>query len=386
MDILVFDAAEKPVGQIIDRPSDVLVFDEDTTLRISEPVPGEDFLLFDAPDPVVNEVLSPQDFLLIDAPVAPAQVFNQTGEDVLVITTGGLPGPPGPPGEPGLPGAPGDPGPPGDPGAPGAPGAPGTPGAPGADGADGADGLSAYEVAVANGFTGTEAEWQAALKTPASGAQVARLSTGAMSPATGERPISFDSVLRLEDGFTFSLATNGITVPADGWYAMEAHVRLSSAGSGTHAIYVKAGTAYVIRGNNQTATTFDLGVGGVAYLTGGTEVVPVYSSSSAIALVGDAAGEGMYFKVVLLSTGPEGPIGPAGADGTIAHVSEQATALPQRGTLNFKDPGFNLTDDPANDRTDVETSFVIGIGTRRLTVGTTAPLAPAIGDLWVDTT
>lgn len=33
----------------------------------------------------------------------------------------------------------------------------------GADGAPGADGLSAYEVAVANGFVGTEAEWLASL-------------------------------------------------------------------------------------------------------------------------------------------------------------------------------------------------------------------------------
>lgn len=56
----------------------------------------------------------------------------------------------------------GDPGEPGAPGAPGADGADGAPGAPGADGADGApgpEGPSAYEVAVANGFVGTEVEW-----------------------------------------------------------------------------------------------------------------------------------------------------------------------------------------------------------------------------------
>ena len=40
----------------------------------------------------------------------------------------------------------------------------GTPGTPGAQGAPGATGASAYEIAVANGFTGTEAEWLAALK------------------------------------------------------------------------------------------------------------------------------------------------------------------------------------------------------------------------------
>lgn len=56
----------------------------------------------------------------------------------------------------------GEQGVPGTPGAPGAPGAPGTDGADGSDGAPGtpgADGDSAYEVAVANGFVGTEAAW-----------------------------------------------------------------------------------------------------------------------------------------------------------------------------------------------------------------------------------
>ncbi|MFJ2196963.1 hypothetical protein [Streptomyces violaceusniger] len=45
-------------------------------------------------------------------------------------------------------------------------GAPGPAGADGAPGPQGPDGDSAYEVAVANGFTGTEAEWLASLKGP----------------------------------------------------------------------------------------------------------------------------------------------------------------------------------------------------------------------------
>ncbi len=49
----------------------------------------------------------------------------------------------------------GEPGPEGPPGADGEPGAPGT---------DGRDGLSAYEIAVSEGFEGTEAEWLASLK------------------------------------------------------------------------------------------------------------------------------------------------------------------------------------------------------------------------------
>lgn len=52
-------------------------------------------------------------------------------------------------------------------GAPGTPGADGLPGADGAPGPAGADGDSAYEVAVANGFVGTEAAWLASLVGPA---------------------------------------------------------------------------------------------------------------------------------------------------------------------------------------------------------------------------
>lgn len=44
--------------------------------------------------------------------------------------------------------------------------APGLPGLPGSPGSDGADGASAYEVAVANGFVGTESEWLDSLVGP----------------------------------------------------------------------------------------------------------------------------------------------------------------------------------------------------------------------------
>jgi len=48
-------------------------------------------------------------------------------------------------------------------GAPGAAGQDGAPGTPGVAGADGQDGLSAYEIAVAEGFIGNEATWLASL-------------------------------------------------------------------------------------------------------------------------------------------------------------------------------------------------------------------------------
>lgn len=59
------------------------------------------------------------------------------------------------------PGGSGGEGPPGPPGPQGEPGPPGKDGAPGEAGADG---KSAYEIAVENGFTGTEQEWLASLK------------------------------------------------------------------------------------------------------------------------------------------------------------------------------------------------------------------------------
>lgn len=49
----------------------------------------------------------------------------------------------------------------------GAPGLEGDPGAPGTPGTDGTDGESAYQIAVDNGYVGTEAQWVASLQGPA---------------------------------------------------------------------------------------------------------------------------------------------------------------------------------------------------------------------------
>ena len=91
---------------------------------------------------------------------------GERGEQGLKGDTGdaGAPGNDGADGAPGTPGADGADGAPGQPGQDGAKGDPGTPGADGSDGAPGADGASAYEIAVANGFVGTEAAWLTSLK------------------------------------------------------------------------------------------------------------------------------------------------------------------------------------------------------------------------------
>lgn len=66
-------------------------------------------------------------------------------------------------GQQGIQGEPGPQGPAGEEGPQGIQGVPGADGADGVDGDDGAPGLSAYQVALANGFVGTESAWLASL-------------------------------------------------------------------------------------------------------------------------------------------------------------------------------------------------------------------------------
>jgi len=89
--------------------------------------------------------------------VSNSTTVNVVGE--LVPGPPGSPGLPGSPGEPGPPGSPGLPGSPGEPGPPGSPGLPGSPGEPGPSGSPGQNGLSAYELAVQNGFSGNVQQW-----------------------------------------------------------------------------------------------------------------------------------------------------------------------------------------------------------------------------------
>jgi hypothetical protein len=86
--------------------------------------------------------------------------------DDFLATLVGPEGPEGPQGPAGNDGAQGPQGPAGADGNDGAPGATGPAGANGADGTDGEDGASAYEIAVANGFSGTEEEWLESLVGP----------------------------------------------------------------------------------------------------------------------------------------------------------------------------------------------------------------------------
>ena len=88
------------------------------------------------------------------------------------------------------------------PGPPGLPGAPGAPGAPGTAGAAGAAGASAYQVAVAGGFVGTEAEWLASLVGP-----IGEQGPEGPQPALGAAGAGADIALRSTDPSTTNART-----------------------------------------------------------------------------------------------------------------------------------------------------------------------------------
>lgn len=107
-----------------------------------------------------------------------------------VLAMRGSDGPVGPAGKDGATGAKGDTGamgpigPKGDTGAPGSAGAKGDTGATGPQGPVGPNGLSAYQVASAAGYTGTETQWLASLK----GAQGPQGLTGAKGDTGAQGP------------------------------------------------------------------------------------------------------------------------------------------------------------------------------------------------------
>lgn len=138
---------------------------------------------------VVNEVLVSGEVELPPGPQGPQGEPGPAGKDGADGSPGeqgpeGARGPQGPPGRDGIDGADGEPGAPGKDGERGPQGLPGADGEqgpegpegprgpqgiqgePGADGSDGADGKSAYQIALDEGFVGTEAEFLDSLVGP----------------------------------------------------------------------------------------------------------------------------------------------------------------------------------------------------------------------------
>ncbi len=61
-----------------------------------------------------------------------------------------------------------------------------------------------------------------------------------------------------------------------------------------------------------------------------------------------------------LQTGIPGPTGPAGANGSVAHIQNAGIVLPVEATLNFTSGG--CTDDPTNSRTNCNGAGISGLG------------------------
>lgn len=136
---------------------------------------------------------------VIDAGLGSAasiEVENLDGENsqIEIVSLGGIPGRDGIDGQDGQDG---------NNGTNGLDGKNGTDGINGEDGKDGVDGLSAYQIAVNNGFVGTEQEWLASLKGP----------PGSGGGTGGGSSINFGSgppTGTAEDGAVFIDVVNGI--------------------------------------------------------------------------------------------------------------------------------------------------------------------------------
>ena len=173
-------------------------------------------------------------------------------------------------------------------GADGPPGPRGFDGSDGSDGQDGVDGASAYQIAVNNGFVGTEAQWLASLQgasatTPAAVSDQANTSTGYFDlPAgtTAQRPASpGNGMIRFNTSTNFSEYYNGTA-----WIPLVGLDGSTSATAAPSAQYIKDITS------TATSGYYWISLGGTP-----TQVWCDMSSSTAWMLVMRASSGGTAF-------------------------------------------------------------------------------------------
>jgi len=191
----------------------------------------------------------------------------------------------------------------------------------GAAGSDGGDGASAYEVAVANGFTGTEAEWLTSLEgadgadgaTGAAGADGADgASAYALAVANGFTGTEAEWLTSLEgaDGATGAAGSDG----ADGASAYE--IALSNGFTGTEAEWLTS----LEGADGATGAAGADGSDGKTILNGTTDPGAgtgvdgdFYLNTTSSTLFGPKSGGAWGAGTSLI--GATGATGPAGADG-----------------------------------------------------------------------
>lgn len=186
-------------------------------------------------------------------PEGPAGPQGLTGPE-------GPQGPQGPAGDVGPQGPQGIQGDPGATGPQGATGPEGPQGPTGPEGAIGPEGDSAYEVAVANGYAGTEAEWLASLEGPegpsgastwaGGGAQLWRSTAQSIPSGTNTQIVFTASMFDTGDFANLATDSGRITIPPDmgGRYLVTGQVRYGAAAGGLRAAAVYRNGAAVVDG------------------------------------------------------------------------------------------------------------------------------------------
>jgi hypothetical protein len=143
----------------------------------------------------------------------------------------------------------------------------------------------------------------------------------------------------------------------------------------------------LLRGTFASRPTAASGNSGLYYLATDNNGGTLYQSTgSAWVQVGAGATHGVTHS----SGGPDALTGSLDANARVA-VANNGTAVGTRRKINFI-PSNNITvvtaDDSSNEKVDV-TMDVAGVvqstTTTNMTVGTTAPSSPLVGDIWVDT-
>jgi hypothetical protein len=267
----------------------------------------------------------------------------------------------------------------------------GTNGTNGIDGAPGADGASAYEVAGANGFVGTEAQWLTSLvgATGAAGADGTNGTNGAdgtngTNGADGAQGPQGDPGPAGADG------TNGAD-GADGASAYE--VAVANGFSGTEvqwlASLVGATGAAGADGTNGTN-----GADGAP----GADGASAYEVAVSNGFIGT---EAAWLATLIGEQGPQGDVGPTGPQGATGEIDltnisvTTATAYNgsslsydnTTGVFTFTPPDltvYALTTSIPTDISDLtdNNGLLTQGGGASVTVSTTAPSTPESGDLW----